>query len=603
MKLFRILLIGVDLVAILLFLGCAHYTLNLTQPSTSETVEQYDAYIKRNAPEEDAFVAVQRVAEPYIQEGQWEKAANVFETYRPLFKAMDLRFEKIISLLEAVEESLVVTNLGSGINTDANEYIPVPSADGLLLYFLGRHRSDCYGGEDVFVSHLQNGKWQKAVNLGKSINTNLNEAIQSISADGNRIILFGNYDESFGKGDIFYADKTKDGWFDIQHFPKSINSQYFDADASMTSDGKAMLFTSDRPGGVGSLHEKSELFHGHYGGNTDIYVSLKTEEGWSEPINLGPAINTPYIERTPFLHPDGKTLYFSSDGHYGLGRLDVFKAVRLSEDSWTEWSEPVNLGKEINTADDDWGYQVATLGDVAYFSARGKSGGFGGSDIYSITLPEEVRPEAVATISGKVTDGSGKVLEAVIKWEDLSTGENVGQLKSNPQDGSYFIVLPLGKNYGYYAEKEGYYPVSNNIDLQDETESLNITEDIVLLLIEKIKEEEIPVRINNIFFDFDKSELRPESFPELNRLAKVLQENPDRKVEISGHTCSMGTEAYNRDLSKRRAQSVVGYLISVGCDDASLISTGYGESKPIASNETEEGRSQNRRVEFRFLKQ
>lgn len=602
MKLFRILFIGVGLGTILLFFSYAQ-ALDLTQPSTPETVEQYDVFIKRNAPEEDAFVAVQRVAEPYIQERQWEKVAEVFETYRPLFKTMEKRFEKIISSLEAAEESLAVTNLGSGINTGADEYAPVPSADGLRLYFLGRHRSDCYGGEDVFVSNLQNGKWQKALNLGESINTNLNEAIQSILADGNRIILFGSYDESFGGGDIFYADKTKEGWGDIQHFPKPINSQYFDADASMTSDGKAILFTSDRPDGIGSFHEKSDLFHGHYGGNTDIYVSLLTEEGWSEPINLGATINTPYTERTPFLHPDGKTLYFSSDGHYGLGRLDVFKAVRLKEDSWTEWSEPDNLGKEINTADDDWGYIVATAGDVAYFSARGKSGGYGGSDIYSIPLPEEVRPEVVATISGKVMDGSGNVLEAAIKWEDLSTGENMGQLKSDPQDGSYFIVLPLGKNYGYYAEKEGYYPASNNIDLQNETEPLNITEDIVLLLIKKIIEEEIPVRITNIFFDFDKSELRPESFPELNRLAKILQENPNREVEISGHTCNIGTEAYNLDLSSRRAQSVVDYLISVGCDEANLISKGYGESKPIVSNETEEGRAQNRRVEFRFLKQ
>ena len=514
--------------------------------------------------------------------------------------------KKIIWLLEAAEESLVVTNLGSGINTEAEEYIPTPAADGLRLYFQGRNRSDCYGGEDVFVSELKNGIWQKAENLGSAINTNSNEALLSVSTDGNRIILFGHYSGSLGRGDIFYADKRADGWSDIQHFPQPINSEYWDCDGFITSDGKAILYASDRPGGIGAFYAKpkyvEDVFHGGLWGNIDIYVCLKTEEGWSKPINLGSIINTPYCDRSPFLHPDGKTLYFSSDGHYGLGRLDVFKAVRLKEDSWTEWSEPVNLGKEINTAGNDWGYKIATLGDLAYFSARGKSDGYGVDDIYSITLPEEVRPEAVATISGKVTDGSGKVLEAAIKWEDLSTGENVGQLKSNPQDGSYFIVLPLGKNYGYYAEKEGYYPVSNNIDLQDETESLNITEDIVLLLIEKIKEEEIPVRINNIFFDFNKSELRPESFPELNRLAKVLQENPDRKVEISGHTCSMGTEAYNLDLSKRRAQSVVGYLISVGCDDASLIARGYGEGKPIASNETEEGRTQNRRVEFRFLK-
>lgn len=594
MKLFRILFVGVGLAASLWFFSYAE-ELDLTKASTAETFEQYDAYIKRNAPEEDAFVAVQRVAEPYIQYGQWEKAADIFEAYRPLFKTMDRRFEKIISLLEAPEEGLVVTNLGSGINTGAGEYMPTPTADGEHMYFTADERTGGYGGEDIFVSDLQNGMWQKAANLGKSINTGSHEGMESVTADGNRIILFGNYDESFGGGDIFYTDKTAYGWGDIQHFLKPVNSKYFDVGGSVTSDGKAILFATDRPGCFGDFHKKREPFHGNYWGNTDIYVCLLTEEGLSEPINLGATINTPYTEYSPFLHPDGKTLYFSSDGQYGLGRLDVFKAVRLKENSWIEWSEPINLGKEINTADEDWGYKVATSGNIAYFSARGKSSGYGRDDIYSITLPDTALPEPVATISGKVTDDSGNELEAAIKWEDLSTGENVGQLKSNPQDGSYFIPLPLGKNYGYYAEKEGYYPTSNNIDLRNETDSLNITENIVL------RKDTIIVR--NVFFDFDKSELWPESFPELNRLAKFLQKYPDKKVEISGHTCSIGTEAYNLDLSNRRAKSVINYLISVGCDGAKLMPKGYGESTPIASNETEEGRAQNRRVEFHFLMQ
>lgn len=602
MKLFCILLIGATLVVSLWLFGYAE-ELDLTKACTAETFEQYHAFIKRNAPEEDAFVAVQRVAEPYIQDGQWGKTVDVFKTYQSLFKTIYTRFEKIISLLETPEEGLVVKNLGSGVNTDAGEYKPTQTADGLYLYFTGHERVGGYGGEDVFVSELQNGKWQKAVNLGKSINTNSHESVVAISADGNRILIYGHYEESFGSGDIFYADKTTYGWSDMQHFPEPINSKYFDSDASITSDGNAILFASDRPGGIGSFHEYTKLFHGDSWGNTDIYVCLLTEEGWSEPVNLGATINTPYAERTPYLHPDGKTLYFSSDGHYGLGRLDVFQAVRLKEDSWTEWSEPTNLGKEINTANDEVCYKVATSGDVAYFSASGKDSGYGGYDIYSKTLPEPVRPEPVATISGRVMDDSGNKLEAAIKWEDLSTDENVGQLKSDPQDGSYFIVLPLGKNYGYYAEKEGYYPASSNIDLLDETESLEVTEDIILHLIKKIIEEEIAVQIKNIFFDFDKYSLRPESYPELNRLAKILQEHPDRKVEISGHTCSIGTEAYNLDLSNRRAQSVVNYLISAGCHGASLVFRGYGESKPIASNETEEGRVQNRRVEFRFLKQ
>jgi len=571
----------------------------LTETCTPETFARYDNFIKLNAPGEDAFVAVLRVAAQYVQERQWEKAVDVFKMYSPLFKKMEKRFDKIISMLEAKEEKLILRGLGLGVNSESNEYVPTPSADGMLMYFTGYERSDGFGGEDIFFSNLINNEWQKAENLGSKLNSKTNEAIVSVSADGNKIILFGNYKKTFGRGDNFYIDKTNTGWSDIRHFPEPINSQYFDASALITSDGIAMLFVSDRPGGIGDTHFKGELFHGDTWGNTDIYVCLKQGDGWGEPIDLGAKINTPYAEFSPFLHPDGKTLYFSSTGHYGLGNFDVFKSVRLSDSSWTEWSEPVNLGKEINTAGDDWGYKISTSGDIAYFSGYNKDNL--SDDIYSITLPKEVRPERVATIRGKVTDDKGNMLEADILWEDLSSGKNVGQLKSNPRDGTYFIALPLGKNYGYYAEKKGYYSVSKNIDLPGTIESKNITEDIVLVSIRDIKEKEISVRINNIFFDYDKYEIKPESFPELNRLVKILKDT-DSKVEIAGHTDSRGKDKYNLELSKNRAQAVVNYLISLGCSSINLTAIGYGETKPISNEATEEGYARNRRVEFKFIK-
>jgi len=570
-------------------------TIDLTEASTPETFKQYDAFIKKNAPDEDAFVAVQRVAERHIREQQWEKAADVFKTYRPLFKMMDKRFEKIIALLEAKEQGLVITNLGSGINTRGGEWDPTPTSDGQLLYFSASNRPDCYGGTDVFVSEYHDGEWQKATNVGSSINTaDSNETVDNVSADGNTLFLSGNFPGSFGKADIFTVEKTANGWSAIKHLPKPINSQYYDEGGLLTSDGKALLFSSDRPGGIGDLHRKQELFHGEWWGNTDIYVCLRTENGWSEPINLGPTINTPYAEASFFMHPDGKTLYFSSDGHYGLGRLDVFKAVRLNDTSWTEWSEPINLGKEINTAGDDWGFKIATSGEIAYFASYGRKEGYGRWDIYSVTLPDTGRPRPVATVRGKVTDGKGNPLEADIKWEDLSTGKNVGQLKSNPQDGTYFIALPLGKNYGYYAERKDYYPVSKNIDLRGKTKPLNITENIVL--------GDTLVQINNVFFGFDSADLKPESYPELNRLADFLQRNPGKRVEIAGHTDDVGTDAYNQNLSERRAHAVVEYLVSKGISKAMLIAKGYGKRVPVDTTGTEEGRAKNRRVEFRFVK-
>jgi len=327
---------------------------------------------------------------------------------------------------------------------------------------------------------------------------------------------------------------------------------------------------------------------------------VKTDSSWGDPINLGPVINTPYAETSHFIHPDGKTLYFSSDAHYGFGGLDVFKATRLSDTSWTEWSEPINLGKEINNDDDDWGYMVDISGDSAFFAAKNREGGYGSWDIYSITLPQQTRPDTVVTITGKVTDETGKFLAADIKWEDLTTGKNVGQLKTDPRDGSYFIALPSGKNYGYYAEAAGYYSVSDNIDLRNKSGSQRITKDIVLISIKEIKKTGKTVQINNLFFDFDKHYLKSESYPELKRLANILKQNPDLHVEILGYTDNIGTPFYNRWLSEQRAKVVVNYLVSIGCKTSELSATGYGESQPIASNDTEEGRQKNRRIEFRI---
>ncbi len=571
---------------------------DLTQFCTPETFTQYDRYILKNCPDEGAFVAVQRVAAPYIRDRQWDQAAEVFKRYQPLFPAMAGRFEKIIDLLLAPEEGLMVTNLGSDINSSASDFLAVPTADGRALYFNGYKRTGGKGKEDIYFTQLIDGIWQQAVNLD-SINSEDNEDVLAISTDGNQLILYGAYGEHFGRGDIYFADKTASSWGKIQHFPSPINSVYFESCATLSSDGKAIIFASDRPGGIGEFHKKQETYHGSQVGNIDIYACVKTDTGWSALINLGPTINTPYAEYTPFLHPDGKTLYFCSDGHYGLGKLDMFKSTRLNENSWTEWSEPINLGKEINSIEDDWCYKIATRGDSAYFSAYDRKDGFGASDLYSITLPAQARPDTVVTIHGKVTDTAGQLLEAAIKWEDLTTRLNVGQLKSNPQNGEYFIVLPLGKNYGYYADKPGYYPTSKNIDLQNRPGAIDITEDIVLVAIAEIENKPgVVVQFHNVFFDFNQDTLKQESYSELNRLAQILQENPQMELEIAGHTDDIGSDAYNQNLSERRAAAVVRYLLSQDIAETRLRAKGYGKRVPIDTTGTDVGRAKNRRVEF-----
>lgn len=574
----------------------------LAQTPTADIYYLYDNYIKTNAPSENAFVALQRRGDNYVNYRQWDSAVALYNSYREYFPNMARRFDKIIEIMQADTEGIKIHNLGPLINTAEDEWDPNPTPDGKYLYFTAGNRPGGYGKDDVWVSKLDSGKWQKPVNVGPKVNGPNDETIDNISADGNDIFLSGSFEGTFGLFDIYHIQRTKTGWGSLEHYPYPINTRWIDEGANMTSDGKAILFSSDRPGCIGEYHPFGSLFHGDMEGNMDIFVCIKTDTGWSQPINLGPVVNTPYAERSPYLHPDGKTLYFSSDGHPGLGRLDVFKTVRLKEDSWTDWSEPVNLGKEINTIQKDWGYKVSVSGDSAFFAENMRTGGYGGLDLYSVTVPKGAKPEKVVTIEGTVKDTKGKPLSAHLKWEDLSTGKNAGELQSNPDDGSYIILLPLGKNYGYYAEKSGYYPTSDHINLKAAKQDSTIHEDIVLTSLKEMKENQAKVRINNIFFDTDDYTLLPESFPELDRVAALLKDNPDLAVEIDGHTDIIGKGEYNFDLSLKRAEVVRDYLVSKGLDSKRFIVKGFGMTKPVADNSTEEGRAKNRRVEIWFLK-
>ncbi len=589
--------------------------LDLTQVPSDVTRTQFEAFIAKNAPSEEAFVAVQRLAYDAISQKNWLEATKIFRHYKPAFPDMQTRFDDIILILNTPGEPLTVTNLGDSISSRDNDdsfaptILPVIIPDGNTLYFTTLHT---YTGEDVMSTSLVDGKWTQANMLPPPITTINSESVSGISPDGNRLLLFGNYPGGMLRGNIYYSDKDSDGsWSTVKPFPSPINSDYFDGDGKMTSDGKAILFVSDRPGCIGGYHPKVSLhdpdaatYHGSNWGNTDIYICLKQPNGtWGQAINLGPTVNTPYAERSPFLHPDGKTLYFSSEGHAGLGFLDIFKCTRLNENSWTEWSEPVNLGREINSSEDDWGYVTSTDGKTAYMSMpRNNKNGSSGGAIYSMSMPKAVKPAEVATVMGIVTDENGKPLSASIQWENLETGNSVGELSSDPKEGDYFITLPLHKNYGYHAEKVGYFPVSKHVDLRDQDTAVHLVENIVLVSVKSMQQNNVAVNLNNIFFDRDQATLKPESFPELTRLMDILKQAPGTRIEIAAYTDNTGSHTHNLDLSKRRAEAVVSYLVSKGCNTATLIPMGYSDAKPIASNETEEGRAMNRRVEFKFLK-
>lgn len=570
----------------------------------------------------DAFIALQRLTAPLYTKKDYKGMVELYKEFRKDLPEYQDKIDKIIAILTDKDYSLTEINLGSHINTAYDEYSPTPNGSGTRLYFTGYGRSNDNKTEDIFMSEFKNGIWQEAEKLQSGINTDNNmEAPQCITTDDNTLVFFGNLDSSYGRGDLFYSQKVADKlWGPVQHFPRPINSEYFDCDAKINNNGTSMVFVSDRPGGVGEQRNYGEYYHGSMQGNTDIYVSVKDDKGvWGKPINLGNVINTEFAERKPFLHPDGMTLYFSSNGHAGLGRMDLYMSKRLYEDSWTDWSEPINLGKEINSPGNERAAIVNTFGELAYFATADRPITFGQSDIFTMTLPDHLRPNPVAVIKGTVKDINGQPIDAKILWENLSNGRKMGEMRSNPETGEYFIIFPLGKNYGFYADKDGYFPISKSINLTDKDSSMTVTQDITLYPISDLLSEDMSrsdltsgnpdfdksskkLRINNLFFEYRESTILNSSFPELDRVAYLLNNYPKiTKVEIGGYSDNIGSDSYNQKLSVQRAEEVRNYLIHKGVREDRLISNGYGEESPIGDNNTEEGRALNRRVEMKIL--
>jgi outer membrane protein OmpA-like peptidoglycan-associated protein len=488
--------------------------IDLRLEATPATVDGYRKLIERSAPSEDAFIALQRIAAIYLRKQRWSDAAQVYRRFQRFFPA-DRRIEKIISLLEADSDSITVTNLGRGVNSALGESRPVLTPDGRTLYFSAQKRTSGQGRSDIYRAELSSAGPRGAENLGPKFNTPLNESPLSISRDGRRFYVFGNYEGSRGQGDIFRFDRKGEDWGAMRHLDSAVNSSHFDSDAIENGDGSVLLFVSDRPGGIGEYHEKDVPFHGDIWGNTDIWVAFRKGNGWSAPVNLGATINTPFAERSPWLAPDGRTLYFCSDGHYGLGLLDIFVSRRLRESSWTEWSEPVNLGRSINSADDDMDYRLTGEQTQAIFGSYNRPEGFGGGDIYRADRTPTLLPE--------------------------------------PRQASNPPVAPT------------------------------------------------PVRLNGLLFEYDQAEIMPTADAELRSLAEKVMSRPGVRVEILGHTDSIGSDRYNRRLSLRRARAVVEQLVAIGVPRRRLVAHGYGRQRPIASNASDEGRALNRRVEFRLI--
>jgi outer membrane protein OmpA-like peptidoglycan-associated protein len=479
-------------------------------------------------------------------------------------------------------------NLGRSVNSEADELVDAIAPDGKTLYISRKDHPGNVGDEqrrDVWYSTLQpDGSWSEAVNIGPPINNEMSNFANSITPDGNSLLLSGLYndDGSFRAQGLSISHRTASGW----SLPEDmvIDDWYNDGDISnyaLSPDQKVLLM---------SLKRKENY------GNNDLYVSFLQRDGtWSKPVNMGPVVNTIGTDMAPFIAADGVTLYYSTNGLSGYGGNDIFLTRRL-DDSWTKWSEPQNLGPSINTTSDDAFYTLTAAGDYAYFSSATDT--YGASDIFRIALPKAVRPKPVILVRGTVFDAKTRQpIAANIHYESLPGGKEAGIARSSPASGEYKIALPAGSNFGFRAEAKGYYAVSENLNTTEIEEYREIQKDLYLAPIEV----GMTVRLNNIVFETGKWDLKPESFPELDRVVQLLNENAKIRIAIAGHTDNVGSDADNMNLSKNRARSVLDYLASHGVEAGRLASAGYGETKPIATNDTDDGRQMNRRVEFTII--
>ena len=478
-------------------------------------------------------------------------------------------------------------SIGSSINTTDDEYWPSITADGQTLMFTRQSRNNffnSFGGgtsqEDFYLSYLEDTGWGTSVNAGEPLNTKQNEGAQTLSSSGN-YMYFTACDRPGGLGscDLYFSAFNDGRWSHPYNLGPPVNAPSWESTPSISADGNMLFFSSSRTGGFGGK---------------DLWYSVMKDKGeWSSPVNLGDKINTDGDEMSPFIHFDGKSLYFASDGRPGMGGLDIY-LTRMKEDS--TWTEPQNLGFPVNTSTDDMGLVIEAGGQKAFFSSKRDNAN--GKDIFFFNLDESFRPNPVSYLKGKVSDKeTGKLLKADYKLINLTT--NKVTIKSRTDEkGNFLVCLPSGNNYGINVSKAGYLFYSENFMFEG-------VHTVMEPLIKRINLSPVKVGekmlLANVFYEIDRWELKKESMSELDNLTDLLLYNKDFIVEIGGYTDSTGTDEHNLVLSEKRALSVVDYLISKGISAERLKYKGYGNNFPIGDNVTPEGRRMNRRTEVKII--
>ena len=471
-------------------------------------------------------------------------------------------------------------NLGTGINSMLSEYFPTLTADEQTMFFTCM---DNRSQEDFLISTFVDGKWTDAKNMGPPINTPENEGASTTSADGQYLFFTACQNpKNLGSCDLWLTFVKGDKWQAAIHMPDNVNSKYKETQPSLSADGKTLYFASNRPGGYGDM---------------DIWKTTFEKNAWTNPVNLGPGINTPFDDECPFIHQDGVSLYFASDGWPGMGNRDLFLA---KQNDTGGWKTPVNLGYPVNTVGNEEGLIVNRSGTMGYFSSDKKTnpGHQGRVYIYSFKLPDNVKPGVASYVKGKVYDAETKLpIKTLVELTDLGTSAVAGFCKSNEKTGNFLIVIPGNKNYGMNVAAEGYLFFSENFSVKDNPSSDPYLIDVPL---KKIKAGQT-VPLYNILFDVNKYEIKHESTAELERLFNLLTTNSKIRVEIGGHTDNSGVETINQPLSQNRAKAVYDWLIAKGIAASRLSFKGYGSSVPIMPNTTDEGKRKNRRTEIKVL--
>lgn len=526
-----------------------------------------------------------------FRDNRFEEATNYYEKYlthkddpKIVEKIKKIEFRK---KLHDSPDTLTIQNLGSGVNSVNCEFVNAITLDNSALYYTVKPQDTPNGrfekrqrDEDFFYSVKKDGQWVQPRPVGSSINTSFNEGAMHLSPDGTYLYFTSCRGmEGYGSCDLYFAERMNDSvWGRAYNLGSTINTRHWETQPCFAADGKTLYFVSTRSGGKGGA---------------DIWkATLKDDESWSEPENLGETINTSGEEMAPYLHPDGKTLYFSSDGHKGLGGSDIFMSRRIGDSAW---SEPKNLGYPINNNGDQINMIVDAAGTKAFISSR-DSTSMGCYDIYSFTLPEPYRPEKVSYLKGYVYDAKSKEpLKATFELVDLESEKTIVSSESRKDNGRFMVALPTGREYALHVHREDYLFYSEHFSFVNKPAE-PMEKDIPLQPIHLNASEQL----NNIFFAFDSDSLIPKSRSELERLLKFMKQNRGLEIEIQGHTDSIGTAAYNQELSGQRAQKVYDYLSENSVPEHRMTVKGFGEERPVATNQTEEGRARNRRTEIRI---